>query len=175
MSKVRWIALIVTLALTSIPGLSQENPGQISLRVVKYDGLKDEVLRHRGKVVFVDFWAEFCPPCKKGLPHILQLHRQYAKDGLVVITVSVDDLHGGGAEETKSRVVGFLKQNGATTTNLLLDEHPNVRAEKLRLSTIPCYYIFNRQGKWTQFGSHSGDKVDYAVIDRLVTDLLKEK
>lgn len=173
MRKLRWIALIVTHGLIGGTCLAQD-AGGVQLRVVRYDGLKEEVIRHRGKVVLVDFWGEFCLPCKKGMPHVQQLHRQYGKDGLVVITVSVDDLRQGNANEIQGRVLGFLRQQGATTINLLLDDHPVVRMEKLRLKTVPCYYIFNRQGKWTQFGGDSPERVDYAVIDRLIVDLLRE-
>lgn len=51
-----WLGL--GLILISAPGRAQEK-GEIKLEVVKYDGLKDAVLRNRGKVVLVDFWGEF--------------------------------------------------------------------------------------------------------------------
>jgi thiol-disulfide isomerase/thioredoxin len=39
----------------------------------------------RGKVVLIDFWAAWCPPCVRGLPHLTHLHEKYAKDGLVIL------------------------------------------------------------------------------------------
>mgnify|MGYP001568874383 CR=1 FL=1 len=42
----------------SIPGAAQEK-SDVKLDVVKYDGLKDAVLRNRGKVILIDFWGEF--------------------------------------------------------------------------------------------------------------------
>ena len=45
-------------SLASLPGAAQDK-SDIKLEVVKYDGLKDAVLRNRGKVVLIDFWGEF--------------------------------------------------------------------------------------------------------------------
>jgi len=45
-------------SFASLPGAAQEK-SDIKLEVVKYDGLKDAVLRNRGKVLLIDFWGEF--------------------------------------------------------------------------------------------------------------------
>jgi thiol-disulfide isomerase/thioredoxin len=172
MNKMRWVLLLLATALAGAGVLGQERG--VQLRVVRYDGLKETVLRNRGKVILVDFWGEFCPPCKMGFPHVVQLHRQYAKHGLVVISVSVDNVRKGNSEETRQRVQHFLHVNGAEFTNLLLDETPEFCLEKLRLHSVPCYYVFNRQGKWTQFGE-GGEKLDPAAMDHLIVELLKEK
>jgi hypothetical protein len=51
------LTLLVCLGLSaSLSGLAQDK-GEVKLDVVKYDGLKDSVLRNRGKVVLVDFWT----------------------------------------------------------------------------------------------------------------------
>ena len=44
--------------LASLPGAAQDK-SEIKLEVVKYDGLKDAVVRHRGKVLLIDFWGEY--------------------------------------------------------------------------------------------------------------------
>jgi hypothetical protein len=44
--------------LATLPGAAQDK-SEIKLEVVKYDGLKDAVLRNRGKVLLIDFWGEF--------------------------------------------------------------------------------------------------------------------
>jgi hypothetical protein len=48
----------IATTLASLPGAAQEK-SDIKLEVVKYDGLKDAVLRNRGKVLLIDFWGEF--------------------------------------------------------------------------------------------------------------------
>lgn len=44
-----------------------------------------------GKVVIIDFWATWCGPCKKGIPEFIELQKQYAKRGFVVVGIALDD------------------------------------------------------------------------------------
>ena len=44
----------------------------------------------RGKVVIVDFWASWCPPCKAEIPHFTNLYREYKERGFEIVGVSVD-------------------------------------------------------------------------------------
>ncbi len=53
----------------------------------------------RGSVVILDFWATWCPPCRESIPFLAELHRKYAKQGLQVIGMSVDE---GGERVVKS-------------------------------------------------------------------------
>jgi hypothetical protein len=119
------------------------------------------------------------------------MHRQYAKDGLVVLSVSVDELKIDGEETNAKAVVEkFLRQRGATFPNLLLDEPQEVWHKKLRVISVPTVFVFNRSGKWVQFKAEDEtlkkDKGDnkgpdgkayykYVEVEALVQKLLKEK
>jgi thiol-disulfide isomerase/thioredoxin len=177
MKKVRWIALSLTFATAACVSLmGQEQRSRVGqLSVVKYDELKEAILHNRGKVILVDFWGEFCPPCKANFPHVVRLHRQLAGQGLVVISVSGDDISRGNRDDVLKRVRSFLSVNGADFTNFLLDEPHQVFREKLRVQSFPCYYVFSRQGKWTQFGGGTGENIDFAVMERLIMDLLRDR
>lgn len=55
---------------------------------VNSDGLDLEELR--GKVVLLDFWGVWCPPCVELIPHLIELHQKYLDDGLVIIGVHTE-------------------------------------------------------------------------------------
>src|SRR5207247_6836115 len=65
--------------------------GEVDLKLVKLDRVLDAVKAQTGKVVVLDVWATFCVPCKKEFPRLVKLHEQHTKDGLVCMSLSVDD------------------------------------------------------------------------------------
>ena len=161
---------ILGIALLSPPAFSQP-PGdaKVAVRVVRYDGLTDAIKQQRGKVVVVDFWADYCVPCKREFPKHVALHDRHAKDGLVAVSVSLDDLSEDGA---KDKVLQFLEKQKATFTNLILDEKPEFWQGKLKIDGPPLVMVFNREGILEQ--KFVDKDVDYAVIGKLVTELLRK-
>ena len=101
-----WFVLIVSrvTAEPAVPG-----GGKVELKDVKYSGLIEAVKAQRGKVVLVDVWATFCPPCMKNYPHVLKLQQELAAKGLVCISVSVD------LPNKKNAAQEFLQKQNSTT------------------------------------------------------------
>jgi thiol-disulfide isomerase/thioredoxin len=161
---IRLMSLVVLLlACTLTP--AQE----VTLKRVTYEELQHAITAHRGKVVVVDFWASFCTPCRKAFPHLMKLHRDYEKYGLVVITVSVDDTKD---PDAVAEALRFLKQQKATTVNVLLQDGANVLEKKLKIESIPATFVFNRAG---QIEKKYTDAPAANELDRLVTALLRQK
>ena len=75
----------------------------------------------------------------------------------------------------KDAVLKFLKDKSATFPNLLIDEDSAFYQEKLRFDARPSYYVFNRQGKWTQFKTEGANDVNYEAMEKLIAELLREK
>uniref|UniRef100_A0A3Q2YWX2 Thioredoxin domain-containing protein n=1 Tax=Hippocampus comes TaxID=109280 RepID=A0A3Q2YWX2_HIPCM len=44
----------------------------------------------RGKLIFIDFWASWCAPCRKQNPHLIEVYEKYKNKGLKIIGVSID-------------------------------------------------------------------------------------
>jgi thiol-disulfide isomerase/thioredoxin len=157
---------LLSLILSSTMAQADE---PISVKIVKYDGLKEEVLRHRGKVVIVDFWADYCIPCKKNMPHVVEMVQKYGSKGLVVITVSIDPWTKDAP--IKDKLEKFLRKVEATSfTNLLLDEPGSVVEQKLHFKSVPTVFVFDRRGQWVQFT----DEVDPERVEKLAVSLLNE-
>jgi peroxiredoxin len=90
----------------------------------------------RGRVVLVDFWAQWCEPCKKELPQLDRLAKEYAPKGVVVLTVNIDK-----QRENAERMV---KQLGLTL-DVLLDPAGSV-AGSYDLPKMPTSFVVDKKG-----------------------------
>jgi peroxiredoxin len=90
----------------------------------------------RGKVVLVNFWATWCPPCRKEMPDLQALYERFSLRGLVVLAIS---------DETASKVEPFVAA-GKYTYPILLD--PGRKVHKLfSVEGIPKSFVYNAGGK----------------------------
>ncbi len=58
---------------------------------IDLDGRQFDLKAYRGKVVLIDFWASWCPPCMTEIPHLIDLQRRYGPKGFQVVAISMDD------------------------------------------------------------------------------------
>jgi thiol-disulfide isomerase/thioredoxin len=142
-------------------------PTARELEPVRYTKLTEMIHEQKGKVVLVDFWGEFCPPCKKEFPNFVSLHRKFADLGLVAISVSLDDPED---REARQRIEKFLNAQNAATRNLLLLETVEFWQEKLKTDGPPCVYLFDQQGRL--INRWSGREIDYKRIEKRIVELL---
>jgi len=96
------------------------------------------------KYTLVDAWSTTCGPCKENFPHLVEMHRKYAKQGLAVISLSLDDPSDKGAVVEAER---FLRDKKAAFTNVLLDENFGDGFEKLNINAIPAVFVYGTDGK----------------------------
>lgn len=93
----------------------------------------------KGKIVIIDFWATWCPPCRKGIPDLISLKKKYGSKGLEIVGISVDQ------PETKPEVVPFIKEYGINypvvySNNSVVQQYGGIRS-------IPTSFIIDREGK----------------------------
>ncbi len=90
----------------------------------------------RGKVVLVNFWATWCPPCRKEMPDLESLHNRFKDQGLVILAVS---------DEEEAKVKPFLAGRSITYP-ILLDPGRKVN-ELFRVDGIPKSFVYDRNSK----------------------------
>lgn len=163
------VALGVTVALAT--GNEKAAAPKVELKTVKYDALKAAVREQRGKVVVVDIWADFCIPCKKAFPHLLEMQQHYEKDGLVCLSVTIDP------STKRAAALKFLQDQHATLANYWLDEKEDVWQDKFDTGGPPVVFVFDRQGKRAaKFDNNDPDKTfTPADVDKVVQQLLKKE
>jgi len=90
----------------------------------------------RGKVVVVNFWATWCPPCRKEMPDLETLYRQFKDQGLLILAIS---------DEDAGKVRPFIAQQKVTYP-ILLDPGRKVN-ELFQIEGIPKTFVYNRDGQ----------------------------
>jgi peroxiredoxin len=137
---------------------------------------------HAGKVVVLDFWATWCGPCKAALPHVQEVARQFADQGVVVIASCTND--GRAAFEE------WVKDEGAKYPNVLFACDPKERAPERAsralygVGGIPHQFVIGRDGKIASSVvgymkgevllegalAEAGIKVDAATLEQAAAD-----
>lgn len=90
----------------------------------------------RGKVVLVNFWATWCPPCRKELPDLEALYRRFSPRGFVVLAIS---------DEDHAKVAPFVADHKLSYP-VLLDPGRKVN-EQFQIEGIPKSFVYDRAGK----------------------------
>jgi peroxiredoxin len=126
------------------------------------DGKTIQLSDFRNKIVIVDFWATWCPPCRRGIPDLIALQNEYKKD-LVVIGISVD-------RETRDGVAEFARKQGINYsicyfTDKVVDDFGGIEG-------IPTSFVIDRKGNIVD--SHVG-LVDKDTYEQVIKKLLKKK
>ncbi len=135
------IAAVSSFALSSQAASPDVNP-------IDAAGLKKEVAQRKGKVVIINFWATWCPPCRAEFPELVATQKKLASQGVELLTVSLDDRSDAKAAAT------FLGKNGVSSGAFINKNggEPDLgyfqwleRSVPSSLA-IPRTYILNRQG-----------------------------
>jgi peroxiredoxin len=116
----------------------------------------------KGKVVFLTFWATWCPSCKEELPDLNNLQQKYADKGFTVLSICI--------ESSETVVATYLKKHPVTFP-VLVDKE-GTAAEAFRFSGLPASFLIGKDGLIRY--KHSGyDKGSFTLIEQEIADLLK--
>ncbi len=94
--------------------------------------------QYRGKVVLVDFWATWCGPCRREMPHVKALYEKYKEKGFDIVAVSLD--------KDLDALAQYLKENNIAWTNLAGDETQQL-AKQYGVRGIPTMMLIDQTGK----------------------------
>jgi cytochrome c biogenesis protein CcmG/thiol:disulfide interchange protein DsbE len=101
------------------------------------NGIEKKLSDFKGKVIIIDFWATWCPPCREEIPHFIDLYNQYKEQGLEVIGIALD-------MQGEKVVPGFVLKNNINYTILLGNEEVSDLYGGIR--AIPTTFIVDKDG-----------------------------
>jgi thiol-disulfide isomerase/thioredoxin len=127
------IALIIAVFLFSSNGNSEPVPS-VAAHLVNASGEAVDLSKFHGKIVFINNWASWCPPCVAEMPSIQNLKNELAGEDIAFVMVSFD--------QKRSKALAFLEKRK-------FDFDVYFPAEKYPFITesIPVTYVLNKEGK----------------------------
>ncbi len=164
-------AIVIVFALLGMSLLvaAQDTPS-VELKAVKYPELCKAIRGMKGKVVVVDLWASWCVPCKEEFPNLVKLHEKYADDGLICVSVALDE------EKDHAAALRFLQKMKANFPHFRLDEEFDFWQTKFDIKEPPAVFVFDRANRRAGKFDHNDPNIrwSYADVEKQVQQLLGE-
>lgn len=134
---------------------SEENAEEEDNRLAPIDftlydnyGNQHTLSEYKGKTVFLNFWATWCPPCREEMPYIEELYKEYNenKDDVIILGVASPNL---GREGTEEHITEFLKDNEMTFP-VVFDEKGSLM-QGYGMNAFPSTLIIDKDGYITRY------------------------
>lgn len=119
-----------------------------------------------GKVVVLDIWATWCPPCRAEIPFIVKMNKKYAGKKVVFVGVAID--------QDKSDISSFVKAQKINYT-ILIDPNASTVGDIYQVKGIPATYIIDKKGIIRHVHSGFNGASDMAAMEKEITSLLGGK
>jgi thiol-disulfide isomerase/thioredoxin len=124
------------------------------------NGKNIRLSEQKGKVVLIDFWATWCPPCRKGIPELIEMQQEYGRDKFVVLGINLD--------QEDAKVVKDFAENYRINYPVLFYT-PEVIAAYGGIEAIPTSFLVDKEGNVRQWVQGYRPK---AFFTRLIDSLL---
>ena len=131
------VTLVVLLTIYGFLGSS--NAYAVQAPNFKLEGQQKqiELSDYRGQIIYLDFWASWCQPCRKSFTWMNKMQSLYGKKGFKVIAINLD--------ESRSKADQFLQQIPANF-DVAYDPRGNT-AQSYKVKAMPSSYIINKRGE----------------------------
>lgn len=116
-------------------------PGMLAPKVVLEDihGEFYALSNYDGSVVFLNFWATWCPPCRAEIPEMVRFYNEYSEKNIQILAVNLFQ-----SEQGKESVLQFVERYGITFP-VLLDEE-GLAANRYEIDSVPTTYVIGPNG-----------------------------
>lgn len=114
--------------------------------------LTKQLNAQKGNVVYVDFWASWCIPCRKSFPWMNELQKKYQSQGLKIISINLD--------HNKTLAIQFLDQNPANFP--IIYDSKGLIAKKYKIRGMPSSLIIDRHGRFINM--HTGFNKEKSLV-----------
>jgi thiol-disulfide isomerase/thioredoxin len=111
----------------------------LDLKFTAVDGSAVDLAQMRGKVVLIDFWATWCPPCREEVPNVVAAYQKYHGQGFEIVGISLD--------QDKSALQSFTKEKGMVWPQYFDGQGwDNAISSKFGIQSIPAMWLVGKDG-----------------------------
>jgi thiol-disulfide isomerase/thioredoxin len=156
------IALFCLLPLPSngFPAAPSEGAHNFSLPGLK-TGQEISLEDFRGKVIYLDFWASWCGPCRKSLPLYEEMKKEFPPDRFEIVAINLD--------EDRNDAVRFLEKHPVSYTILL--DPAGTTASQWQIQAMPTSFLLDSDGRaigsWAGFYPSHLEEIQNEIISAL--------
>lgn len=129
------------------------------------DEKKYSIKDFRGKVVLVNFWATWCPPCRREMPSLERLYQKLKGKDFIVLAIN--------QFEDPDHVFAYTGQLGTDPTFPILFDRDSKIAEAYKVAGLPTTYLLDKQGK-IRYRAVGGREFDHPEVEKLIQALMAE-
>lgn len=120
---------------------------------------------YRGKVVLLNFWATWCPPCRREMPSMERLHQNFKGKDFVVLAIN--------QMEDGDHVFAFTGQLEVDPTFTILFDKDSTVSRAYRVQGLPTSYLIDKQGR-IRFRAIGGREFDHPEVEKQIRMLMQE-
>ncbi len=137
-----WVFVFLCLALLSCETKAPQGIADIGQKAPDFQ-LKDmegktvSLASLQNKVVMLEFWATWCPPCRTSIPELNELHKRYRDKDFVLLAISVDE-----GRNVKRKLTEFVEKYGVTYKIVISDD---LTGNLYGVTSIPVMFLLDKQ------------------------------
>lgn len=151
------IGLVMVALLTCLPGrlLALPQTGQPAppFKVITTSGQPVSLDNYRGYVLVIDFFATWCQPCRRSIPHLIRMNQKYGKQGLQILGMSAD-------EDGERVIKSFIEERRINYPVALAGE--SVTSD-FGVRSVPVMFIIDKKGKVAEVYRGFSDEIGHSM------------
>ena len=142
-----------------LPPPPQIGKPAIEFHVNDLDGGDLSLVKYRGKIILLDFWAVWCPPCRAETPHLKRAYEKFKNEGFEIIGISLD--------HDRAKLLQYIKEEDITWPQFF--DKRWVVARPYRIAWIPHNFLIDHEGVIRKSGLRGG------ALEPAIAELIQER